>query len=71
MVTMTRNQQILFDLLKDKGVKPKTIWFEPTFGIQPGGWFATDEEGWDYKLGRDFIEAKGNIQNNEHEKIED
>lgn len=71
---MTKNEQILTNLLSEKGYNVKDIWYWPTFGFQDGGWTATiiekdefgDEIDQDYHLGRDFIEAKGQI---EHDKI--
>ncbi len=68
---MTKSEQILLDLLKEKGIDVKRVWFEATFGYLPGGWFAEDSEGYDYRLGYDFTEAKGQIQNNEIIKLED
>lgn len=74
---MTKNQKILFDLLQAKGHNVQRIWFYPTFGYQNGGWTATiiekDDEGFtdevDYDLGYDFMEAKGQIENNEIKKL--
>lgn len=80
---MTKNQQILFDMMTEKGHDVKQIYYYPTYGYLPhGGWFATvrikseDEEDdelyvVEYSLGEDFIEAKGQIENNEITLIED
>ncbi len=70
---MTKNQQILFDLLVAKNYNVKRVKYYSTFGCLPGGWFAiileNDEDGDEiessYFLGLDFIEAKGQIENNE------
>ncbi|UOB16574.1 hypothetical protein [Abyssalbus ytuae] len=75
---MTKNEKILFDLLKEKGFNAKVVYYYPTFGYLYGGWIATvigqDEDGHEfdceYHLGNDFIEAKGQIENNEITKIE-
>ncbi len=77
---MTKNQQTLYDLLQDKGFKVKTVYFYPTYGYLPDcGWVATvsvtNEDGFtydqEYHLGDDFIEAKGQIENNEIRMIQD
>lgn len=70
---MTKNQQKLHDLLTGKGFRVESVWWWPTFGFQPGGWHATviltDEDNYeyeqDYHLGDDFIEAKGQIEQDE------
>ncbi len=70
---MTKNQQILFNLLTDKGYKVKTVYYYPNYGYLPNcGWVANlivNEDGFsydqEYHLGNDFIEAKGQIINNE------
>lgn len=74
---MTKNQ-ILAQLLTDKGHQVTSIWYEPTFGHQPGGWTATisekDEYGDEvenaYDLGKDFGQAKTHIENNNLTRID-
>ena len=74
---MTKNEQILFDLLKAKGRDVKHVWYEPTFGYLPRGWTASilEKDEFDdnilheYDLGRDFVAAKGQIENNEIKRL--
>lgn len=77
---MTKNQQTLFNFLQDKGFNVKTVYYYPTYGYLPDcGWVATvvitDEDNLtydqEYHLGDDFIEAKGQIENNEIRIIQD
>jgi len=77
---MTKNQKILFSLMADKGFNVKTVYYYPSYGYLPDcGWVATvretDDDGFEYDqeyhLGNDFIEAKGQIENDEIKAIID
>ena len=62
---MTKKEKELFDLLISKGIMVTSVWYEHKFSWDSSrGWYAETEEA-EYHLGRDFIEAKGQIINNE------
>ena len=68
---MTKSEKVLFDLLQEKGKPVKRVWYEKNFSWNPNrGWYAEDEEWEIYHLGRDFLEAKGQIENNEIKRID-
>ncbi|MEM7552302.1 MAG: hypothetical protein AAF363_21635 [Bacteroidota bacterium] len=77
---MTKNQKALYNLLIEKSLKVKTVYYYSTYGYLPDcGWVATieetDDDGFtydqEYHLGNDFFEAKGQIENDEIRRIED
>jgi len=60
----SKNQIELRRLLKLKGFEVESVWCNRSWDYSPG-WHAEMTDGTEYHLGRDIIEAKGQIQNDE------
>ncbi len=68
---MSKNEKILFELLKLNGFNPQRVWYESNFSWHPDrGWYALMENGEEYKLSRNYDEAKANIENKTIKKTE-
>lgn len=69
---MTKNAQILFDLLKQEGFIMTDVHYEFNNPISHySAWYATDQQGNEYRLGKNLADAKSNIENGILEKMED
>lgn len=68
---MTSAAQILFDLLKQRGFDVKDVWYEPNFAWHPAcGWYFEDRDGSEYRIGKNFTEARANIGSGNFKKME-